>query len=359
CDTNGGCLPQEIADMVDRVREAADVPLGIHVHNDADLAIGNTLVAVDHGVTHVQGTINGYGERCGNADLISIIGNMKVKKGIDCISDEQLSHLTEVSRYVSELANMPPNNQQPYVGHSAFVHKGGLHAAAVDKLEESYQHMPPEVVGNSKRVVVSELSGRVNIAYKIQELGIDVELEPEDTKRLLQQIKEQENQGFQYEGAEASFEILVRRSQKGYKPPFELVDFMVMVENRRRTPTVGEVEGEMLSEAMVKVRVDGEVIHTAAEGNGPVNALDGALRKALLQFYPRLSAVKLSDYKVRIIDESAGTGSMVRVLIDSTDGEHQWTTVGSSTNIIEASWLALVDSLEYWLLKGAKSSDSA
>ncbi len=359
CDTNGGCLPGEIVDTVDTVREASAVPLGIHVHNDADLAIGNTLTAVDRGVTQVQGTINGYGERCGNANLISVIGNLKVKKGIDCISDEQLSHLTEASRYVSELANMPSANQQPYVGHSAFVHKGGLHAAAVNKLEESYQHMPPAVVGNTKRVVVSELSGRVNIAYKVKELGIDVEMEPQDTKRLLQQIKEQENRGYQYEGAEASFEMLVRRNQKEYRSPFELVDFMVMIEKRRRIPVAPSDTVGVLSEAMVKVRVDGEVMHTAAEGNGPVNALDNALRKALLQFYPSLAIVKLTDYKVRIIDESSGTEANVRVLIDSTDGKAQWTTVGSSTDIIEASWLALTDSLEYWLTKQGKSGNGA
>ncbi|MFQ5872513.1 MAG: citramalate synthase [Dehalococcoidia bacterium] len=359
CDTNGGCLPQEIADTVDRIRKDVDVSLGIHTHNDADMAIAASLTAVEHGVTHVQGTINGYGERCGTANLCSIIGNLKVKLGIDCISDEQLGRLTEVSRYVSELANLPPDHHQPYVGNSAFSHKGGMHVAAVNKLEESYQHMPPEVVGNKKRVVVSELSGRGNIAYKVRELGIDVELGAEQTRELLHQIKDLENKGFQYEGAEASFELLVLRSQKDYQPPFDLVDFMVMVEKRRRAPTVSDGEEEMLTEAMVKVRVGGEVIHTAAEGNGPVNALDGALRKALLQFYPSLAAVKLTDYKVRIIDESAGTASTTRVLIDSTDGEEQWTTVGSSTNIIEASWLALTDSLEYWLHRRGKSLDGA
>ncbi len=360
CDTNGGCLPDEITDIVDRVGKAIRVPLGIHVHNDADMAIANSLEAIRHGVTHVQGTINGYGERCGNANLLSIIGNLKIKLGIDCISDEQLTHLTEISGYVSELANLPPDPHQPYVGNSAFSHKAGMHVAAVSKLEESYQHIPPDLVGNRKRVVVSELSGRGNIAYKVKELGMGMELEADQTRQLLQQIKELENRGFQYEGADASFQLLVRRSQKGYRPPFELVDFMVMVEKRRRAPTVPQAEGEqMLSEATVKVRIGEEVIHTAAEGNGPVNALDGALRKALLQFYPSLSVVKLTDYKVRIIDESSGTESVVRVLIDSTDGEEQWTTVGSSTNIIEASWLALTDSLEYWLTKRGKALDTA
>ena len=358
CDTNGGCLTDELADIVGHVRETTRVPLGIHVHNDADLAIANSLMAVRHGVTQIQGTINGYGERCGNANLISIIGNLKIKMGVDCISDEQLAHLTEVSRYVSEIANLPPDQHQPYVGNSAFSHKGGLHAAAVDKLEESYQHIPPDLVGNWKRVVISELSGKVNIAYKVKELGIDTELGAKETKKILQQIKDLENRGFQYEGAEASFELLVRRAQKGYRPPFELVDYMALVENNRRTPTIAQDgEEEMLAEAMVKVRVGDEVIHTAAEGNGPVNALDAALRKALLQFYPSLSMVRLTDYKVRIIDETAGTQSTVRVLIEFTDGEEQWRTVGSSTNIIEASWLALTDSLEYWLIKHSKSLD--
>ena len=352
CDTNGGCLPNEIAHIVDRSKQVSGPSLGIHVHNDADMAIANTLIAIDHGVTHVQGTINGYGERSGNANLCSIIANLKLKMGIDCVSDEQLVHLSEVSRYVSELVNVPPNHHQPYVGDSAFSHKGGMHAAAENKLEESYQHIPPELVGNRKRVVVSELSGRGNIAYKVKELDIDgIELDVEQSKQLLQQIKELEKKGFQYEGAEASFELLVRRTQKDYHPPFELVDYMAVVEKRRRAPTLHHEGEELLSEAMVKVRVGSQMIHTAAEGNGPVNALDGALRKALLQFYPSLSAVKLTDFKVRIIDETSGTEAVVRVMIESTDGERQWTTVGSSTDIIEASWLALTDSLEYWLAR--------
>ena len=352
CDTNGGCLPSEIADIMDRVREESEVELGIHVHNDADMGVANSLTAIAHGATQVQGTINGYGERCGNANLISIIGNLKIKLGVDCVTDEQLSHLTEASHYVRELANLPPNHHQPYVGISAFSHKGGMHVAAVNKLEESYQHIPPELVGNAKRVVISELSGRGNISYKIKELGIDVELGADKTREVLQKIKDMESKGFQYEGAEASFELLVRRAQEDYKSPFELVDFMVLVENSRRSPTSAtEGEEHLLAEAMVKVRVEGEVIHTASEGNGPVHALDGALRKALVQHYPGVSVVELADYKVRIIDESSGTASSIRVLIESTDGQHRWRTVGSSTNVIEASWLALADSLEYWMIK--------
>lgn len=352
CDTNGGCLPSEIADIMDRVREESDVELGIHVHNDADMGVANSLTAIAHGATQVQGTINGYGERCGNANLISIIGNLKIKLGVDCVTDEQLSHLTDASHHIRELANLPPNHHQPYVGTSAFSHKGGMHVAAVNKLEESYQHIPPELVGNAKRVVISELSGRGNISYKVKELGIDVELGADKTREVLQKIKDLESKGFQYEGAEASFELLVRRAQEDYKPPFELVDFMVLVENSRRSPTsASEGEENLLAEAMVKVRVGGEVIHTASEGNGPVHALDGALRKALVQYYPGVSIVELADYKVRIIDESSGTASSIRVLIESTDGQQRWRTVGSSTNVIEASWLALADSLEYWLIK--------
>ncbi|MBI2846576.1 MAG: citramalate synthase [Chloroflexi bacterium] len=356
CDTNGGSLPQGITAAIETVKKSMAVPLGIHTHNDGELAVANSIAAVQAGAIQVQGTINGYGERCGNANLCSVIANLKLKLGIDCLPEGKLARLTDVSRYVSEIANLPPSAFQPYVGASAFSHKGGLHASAVAKAEQSYQHIEPSLVGNTKRVVVSELSGRANIIYKAKELGIDASLlQGEKARKLLEHIKTQESQGFQYEGAEASFELLVRRIQPDYKPPFELVDFMVMVEKRRRAPTVEE-EGEMLAEAMVKVKVGSDTIHTAAEGNGPVNALDGALRKALLQFYPSLAAVKLIDYKVRIIDETEGTRAKVRVLIESTDGERQWRTVGSSTNIIEASWLALADSLEYWLTRRAKGS---
>jgi len=255
-----------------------------------------------------------------------------------------------VAVFVSESANRALNPFQPYVGESAFTHKGGLHAAAMAKVESSYQHVPPEKVGNLKRVVVSELSGRVNIVAKAKELGIELAPSSDVTQRVLAQVKEMESRGYVYEGAEASFEMLVRRSMGGYQPPFTLVDFMVIVEKNRRSATrLGA--GDSLAEAMVKVSVDGATLHTAAEGNGPVNALDVALRRALVQFYPRLAAVKLADYKVRIVDEAEGTEAVVRVLIESTDGERRWRTVGCSTNVIEASWLALTDSLEYWLAK--------
>ena len=350
CDTNGGSLPAEIAAAVGEVRKQTTVPLGIHVHNDGELAVANTLAAVSAGVTQVQGTINGYGERCGNANLCSIIPALKLKMGIDCLTDEQLSSLAEVSRYVSELANLAPNPFLPYVGSSAFSHKAGLHVAGMAKWTESYQHIEPAKVGNKQRVLVSELSGKGNILYQARELGLDLPVEGEETRKLLDQIKLLESRGFQYENAMASFELLLHRAKPDYRPPFELVDFMVVIEKKRRAPTRKNLE-EMLSEAMVKVKVDGEVMHTAAEGNGPVNALDEALRKALLQFYPSLARVRLVDYKVRILEESVGTGAQVRVLIESTDGTDEWRTVGGSSNIIEASWLALADSLEYWLLK--------
>ena len=350
CDTNGGALPAEVVSAVSAVKDKIAVPLGIHTHNDGELAVANTLAAVSSGVSQVQGTINGYGERCGNANLCSIIPNLKLKMGIDCVTDDELAKLTEVAHYVSEAANLAPDASQPYTGFSAFSHKGGLHVSALSKWEESYQHIDPEQVGNRPRVTVSELSGKGNIIYKAKEMGLALPQKSEELKGLLSQIKLLESRGFQYENAEASFELLLRRARPGYRPPFELVDFMVVVEMKRRLPTKKDLE-EMLSEATVKVKVGTEIMHTAAEGNGPVNALDHALRKALIGFYPDLASVKLVDYKVRILEESVGTESQVRVLIESSDGLNGWRTVGSSTNIIEASWLALADSLEYWLLR--------
>jgi len=349
CDTNGGALPSEIATAIKAVQKAVPIPLGIHVHNDGELAVANSLTAVQAGVIQVQGTINGYGERCGNANLCSIVPALKLKLGIDCITDEQLAKLTEVSHYVAELANLAPSSHLSYVGTSAFTHKGGLHVSGVMKWEDSYQHINPELVGNRPRVVVSELSGKGNIIYKAKELGIALSSKSKQTRQVLQQIKLLESRGFQYEDADASFELLLHRAQPEYKPLFELIDFMVVVERHRRPSS--ESESELLSEATVKVKVGDRIIHTAAEGNGPVNALDRALRKALQEFYPDLTAIELVDYKVRILEESAGTGSQVRVLIESSDGQKQWRTVGSSTNIIEASWLALADSIEYWLIK--------
>jgi 2-isopropylmalate synthase len=348
CDTNGGALPSEIATAVSEVHKKVAVPLGIHTHNDGELAVANSIVAVQNGVIQVQGTINGYGERCGNANLCSIIPALKLKLGIDCVTGEQLAKLTEVSRFVAELANLAPSASLPYVGTSAFTHKGGLHVSGIMKWEDSYQHIDPKLVGNRPKVVVSELSGKSNIIYKAKEMGIALPSRGKQAREVVQRIKELESRGFQYENAEASFELLLRRAQPGYEPPFELIDFMVVVERHRRPSSKGDAE--LLAEATVKVKIGDKVFHTAAEGNGPVNALDQALRKALVEFYPEVGRVELVDYKVRILEESAGTASQVRVLIESSDGQRKWRTVGGSTNIIEASWLALADSLEYYLL---------
>ena len=347
CDTNGGGLPGTVSKVMQQVKEELSVPLGIHTHNDADMAVSTALAAVGAGATQVQGTINGYGERCGNANLISLIANLKLKMGIDCISDDQLGQLTNISKYVAELANMPHITSQPYVGTSAFAHKGGLHASAVPKVEPSYQHLSPQTLRNEKRVLVSELSGRGNILWKIQELGLDSKITKSMAVALVEEIKQRENQGFQYEGAEASFELLVRRMEEDYLPPFVLEDFMSIVERKRSK----EKEDNLSSQVMLKVRVNEEILHTASEGNGPGNALDNALRKALFQFYPSLSVVRLVDYKVRVVDQNNSTGAIVRVLIESTDGESTWSTIGASENVIEASWLALSDSLEYWLVR--------
>ena len=355
CDTNGGALPADVTVAVKAARKATKATLGIHAHNDAELAVANTLAAVQAGAIQVQGTINGYGERCGNANLCSVIPALKLKMGIDCIPYKQLARLTEAAHFVSEVANLTLDSHLPYVGASAFSHKAGLHIAAMMKWEESYHHVNPKSVGNEWRTLVSEMSGKGVIIRKARETGLDLTHQSEQAHAILERVKFMESRGFQYDGAEASFELLIHRSQPDYRPPFELVDFMVVVEKRRRPPTL-ENEEELLSEATVKVKVGNDIIHTAAEGNGPVNALDAALRKALLVFYPRLAAVRLVDYKVRVIEETAGTESRVRVLIESSDGEHEWRTVGSSTNIIEASWLALADSLEYWLLKSAEKA---
>jgi 2-isopropylmalate synthase len=345
CDTNGGGLPSAVAAAVAEVRRATTVPLGIHAHNDGEMAVANSVAAVEAGVVHVQGTINGYGERCGNANLCSLIPALKLKMRHDCVSDEQLRSLTETAAYVSELANVRLYPQQPYVGRSAFAHKGGIHVNALLKCEESYQHIDPGLVGNRKRVVVSELSGKSNIAYKANEFGLDLSGGSERNHQILQRLKELESRGFQFEGAEGSVELLIRRASPDYEQPFRLIDFHVLVRESNN--------GTMSSQATVKVQVGDEVMHTAADGNGPVNALDAAVRKALVPFYPGLADVRLTDYKVRILDGGAGTAAQTRVLIDSSNGQRAWSTVGSSTNIIEASWQALADSLEYALLNGS------
>ena len=350
CDTNGGALPEEVTKAVKKAARATSVSLGIHCHNDGGLAVANTLAAVMAGATQVQGTINGLGERCGNANLCTIIPALKLKMGIDCVTNEQLAKLTEVSHFVSESANLVPDPFSPYVGASAFSHKAGYHMDGITKWPDAYQHIDPSKVGNRQRTVVSDQSGKRNVISKAKELGIDLSTADKEVRDLLERVKLLESRGFQYDNAEASFELLLHKAKPDYKPPFELVDFMVVVESKRR-PSTRKTQEEMLSEAIVKVKVGGEIIHTAAEGDGPVNALDRALRKALLQFYPSLEQVKLVDYKVRILEESVGTESQVRVLIESSDGVEEWRTVGGSTNIIEASWLALADGLEYWLVK--------
>ncbi len=350
CDTNGGALPEEVAAAVWAAKEVTQVPIGIHAHNDSEMAVANTLAAVSAGATQVQGTMNGYGERCGNANLCSIIPALKLKMGIDCITDEKLKKLAETANYVSEVANLLPDAFLPYIGSSAFSHKAGLHVSGLSKWSGSYQHIDPELVGNRQKMLVSELSGRANIVHRARELGVDLPAKSPEAIELLKKVKMLESRGFQYENAEASFDLLVHRAKPDYKKPFELLDFMVIVEKRRRIPSMNSAE-DMISEAIVKVKVGEEKMHTAAEGNGPVNAADTALRKALIRFYPSISVIKLVDYKVRILEGSTGTESQVRVIIGSSDGVEQWRTVGSSANIIEASWMALTDSLEYWLLK--------
>ena len=343
CDTNGGLLPSEVGGIVRAVGEAVPgVTLGIHAHNDNGMADANTLMAVEAGASHVLGTINGYGERCGNANLCTVIANLQLKMGYPSLADGQLALLSEVSHFVTEVANLRPDDHAPYVGRSAFAHKAGLHVNALLKSAASYQHVDPTVVGNRMRVLVSELSGRGNIAAKLKELGLGLMLTEDEVSALTLQLKELESEGFQYEGAEGSFELLVRRGRPDYKAPFEVLDFLVLVEKRRGI--------DMLAEATVKARVRDRIMHTAAEGDGPVNALDSAMRRALLPFYPQLETVQLTDYKVRILDERAATAARTRVLIDASDGERTWTTVGCSVNIIEASFQALLDSLELPLL---------
>ncbi|MCH7698019.1 MAG: citramalate synthase [Chloroflexi bacterium] len=348
CDTNGGTITKKMVEALRAARDAVDVDVQIHVHNDAGLAIANSLAAVEEGVSAVQGCINGYGDKCGNADLAAVIANLQLKMGISVISDEQLAHLTEVSHYISEIVNVVPAPFQPYVGASAFAHKAGLHTDGIIKAAQSYQHIPPELVGNQNRLLISELGGSRGLQAMVKSAGIDVELTRDDARKVLEQVKQHESEGYQYEGAEASFEMLVRRSLTGYTAPFELEDFWVV---QRRATETKEHGREMQTEAMVKVRVGDEMIQTAADGVGPVNALDAAVRKAVVTFYPQIEHIKLIDYKVRIIDSAAGTGASVRVLIESTDGDHVASTVGASTDIIEASWLALNDALEYWLLE--------
>jgi 2-isopropylmalate synthase len=338
CDTNGGSLPWQIDEAV-RAAGAVGVSLGIHAHDDAGCAVSNTLIAVRAGARHVQGTINGYGERCGNANLCSVVPDLVLKMGKRCLGEDALAELTEVSRFVAEVANVSPDEHAPYVGNSAFAHKGGVHVAAMRRNASSYQHVDPARVGNVSRAVVSELSGRANLVQKGEELGVDVR--EGVATQLLEHIKRQEARGWAFEAAEASTELMLRRQTGAYRAPFRLIEYKVMV---------GQRDNDVTSEATIKIALDDRVVHTAAEGNGPVSALDAALRKALEPAYPQVGKVQLVDYKVRILEGRDGTSSITRVLIDSSDGERRWSTVGASSNILEASWTALADSMEYALL---------
>jgi 2-isopropylmalate synthase len=342
CDTNGGSLPGQVAEAVRLVSEELDCPIGIHTHNDGELAVANTLAAVERGATHVQGTINGIGERCGNVDLCSVIANLALKyEGYDVLRPGSLEHLTEASRYVYETANMNFRPGQPFVGASAFAHKGGMHVHAVRKSAASYEHIDPTLVGNERKILVSELSGRSNIAEKLAEHGLEGDTALQ--ARILDRVQDLENEGYQFEAAEASFVLLVERLAGRFRPSFESLGYRVRVERSG--------DGSPTTEATVKVRVGDRVEHTVSEGDGPVNALDGALRKALDGHYPALRSMSLVDYKVRVINERAGTAARVRVVIESKDDAEVWGTVGVSENIIDASWLALVDSIEHKLGK--------
>ncbi len=344
CDTNGGTLPFEVEEIVAAVKKKVKKPLGIHAHNDSECGVANSVTAVDSGVCHVQGTINGYGERCGNANLCSIIPALKLKMKLDCIGDRELLTLTELSRHVAEIANLPHGAHQPFVGRSAFAHKGGIHVNAVLKHPGTYEHIKPGLVGNERRVTVSELSGISNLVYKAKGYGIDLKKDSPEVRKILQVLKEMEHQGYQFEEGEASFELLLKRALKKFSPFFELVEYGVETrESVRQGATVS---------ASIKLNVKGKSIDTEATGDGPVNALDQALRKAIGDIYPEIRSVKLTDYKVRVLDSEAGTAAKVRVIVESQDETSTWGTVGVSTNIIEASWIALVDSIEYKLMKG-------
>jgi 2-isopropylmalate synthase len=342
CDTNGGTLPDEITDIIQQVKKSVSAPLGIHAHNDADLAVANSIAAVKAGCVHVQGTINGYGERCGNANLCSVIPNLQMKQDFSCVPDDQLKNLVSISRFVSELANLNPDTRLPYVGRSAFAHKGGIHVSAVMKNEQTYEHVKPESIGNQRRVLVSDLSGKSNVYYKTDELGIELEKYGDKVPHIVQKIKELENDGFQFEAAEASFELMVKKMTEPWQEFFTLEGFRVIIEKNSA--------GEERSEATIRLNCNGSIEHSAAEGNGPVHALDLALRKALQKFYPEIARVQLQDFKVRVLNEKDGTGAGVRVLIDSGENGLSWSTVGVSQNILDASWQALCDSVNYYLL---------
>ncbi len=351
CDTRGGSLPAAVAVAVDAARAALpDARLGIHCHNDGELAVANSLAAIEQGCAQVQGTINGFGERCGNANLVSIIPTLQLKRGFACVTAAQLRKLGDVSRTVYELANLEPNKRQPYVGQSAFAHKGGLHVAAVQKKAETYEHVDPTLVGNAQRVLVSDLAGRSNLLAKAAEFGIDLSTDGPVVRTLLHEVKELEAKGYAFEGADGSFELLMRKALDGERAEFfRLIGFRVIDEKRH-------ADEPPIAEATIQLEgPDGRIEHTAAQGSGPVHALDQALRKALAKFYPEIEDVRLHDYKVRVLGGAEGTAGLVRVLIESGDDERRWTTVGVSHDVIEASWQALVDSVDYKLHRARRT----
>ena len=342
CDTNGGTMPAAMGEIMTAVAAEFGLPLGIHVHNDTGMAVANTIIAVEAGAIQVQGTINGYGERTGNADLCTVIPNLELKLGLRCLPAGKLKELTAISRYVSEVANLPPDDRAPYVGPTAFAHKGGMHIDAVLKRPDSFEHADPEAVGNERRLLVSDVSGRSTILHKLQKLWPDLERDDPLIAEVLKAVKQREYEGYQFEAAEASLELLAQRLRGEVPKLFQLHGFRVIVEKH-------EHDAEPYAEATVRIDVNGHPFHTAAEGDGPVNALDTALRKALTEKYPDLARIHLTDYKVRVLDATRGTATSGRVLIEATDGERTWTTVGAHENIIEASWRALVDSIIYGL----------
>ena len=355
CDTNGGTMSWEIEAIWPKVQAACSVPLGIHAHNDAEMAVANTLVAVKMGARQVQGTVNGIGERCGNVNLCSVIANLELKMNKSVLGDGRLEHLRNASHYVSEIANLLPNKRQAYVGDAAFAHKGGVHIHAVQKNPLTYEHVRPESVGNRQRVLISDNTGRSGVAHKLEEYGVTLPREHPQVQQLLEQLKDRERDGYQFEGAEGSFELMVREALGDYQPSFKLLELRVIVEKRF-------ADKEPITEATIKVCVGEKEEHATAEGDGPVNAIDTALRKALEKFYPELREVELLDYKVRVLAGNQGTESKVRVLIESGDHKTKWGTVGVSENIIEASWQALADSIKFKLLSRdldvTKTSDS-
>jgi 2-isopropylmalate synthase len=345
CDTNGGSLPNEIREIVKEVITHFGECIGVHTHNDCELAVANALAGVDAGARQVQGTINGYGERCGNANLISLIPLLQSKQGYSCVPQSRLSKLRYVSRYICEKANVSPDPFQAFVGSAAFAHKGGIHVAAVERVRESYEHIDPEIVGNQREIVVSELSGRGNMRMLAEEWGIDLSGKE---GVLLQKIKEKENEGYQFEGAEGSVELLMYQSSADFEAPFELMDYTVVSEKRSSDRSGANIEGV---QAIIKLRCQGEIVHTAAEGDGPVHALDLALGKSLAPFYPAINDVRLTDYKVRILDPETATNAITRVLIHASSGSTNWTTVGCGRNIISASFNALLDSYMLYITR--------